>query len=109
MKTFLTALFLLTLQLMTAQENEIYADGVFGFEENKTQKIFTDWTRVRKDPAVNAQIVDSLQTNQQVMIIKKEEAVPVLKLGKEKPIGIKFLTRKEIQLLKDMFGVVMFV
>lgn len=84
MKTFLTALFLLMLQLMTAQENEIYADGVFGFEENKAQKIFTDWTRVRKDPAVNARIVDSLQTNQQVMILKKEETVPVLKLGERK-------------------------
>jgi hypothetical protein len=36
--------------VFSAQENEVYADGVFKFEENKTQKIFTDWTRVRKDP-----------------------------------------------------------
>ncbi|RXM37549.1 SH3 domain-containing protein [Chryseobacterium sp. CH21] len=79
MKTLWTALFLLMLQFFTAQENEVYADGVFGFEENKTQKIFTDWTRVRLDPGVNAQIVDSLQTNQQVMILKKENIV--LKLG----------------------------
>lgn len=79
MKTLWTALFLLMLQLFTAQETEVYADGVFGFEENKTQKIFTDWTRVRQDPGVNAQIVDSLQTNQQVMILKKENLV--LKLG----------------------------
>lgn len=81
MKTLLTALFLMALQLFTAQENEVYADGVFNFTENKNQKIFTDWTRVRKEPAVNAQVLDSLQTNQQIMILKKEETVPVLKLG----------------------------
>lgn len=79
MKTLWTALLLLMLQFFAAQENEAYADGIFGFEENKTQKIFTDWTRVRSDPRVNAQIVDSLQTNQQIMIIKKEAAI--LKLG----------------------------
>lgn len=79
MKTLWTALFLLMLQFFTAQESEVYADGVFGFEENKTQKIFTDWTRVRLNPGVNTQIVDSLQTNQQVVILKKEETV--LKLG----------------------------
>lgn len=79
MKTLWTALFLMTLQLFTAQENEVYADGVFGFEENKPQKIFTDWTRVRSEPGVNTQITDSLQTNQQVMILTKENAI--LKLG----------------------------
>lgn len=79
MKTLLTALLILMLQFFAAQENEVYADGVFGFEENKAQKIFTDWTRVRLDPGVNTQVVDSLQTNQQVMILKKEETV--LKLG----------------------------
>ncbi|KAA2215616.1 SH3 domain-containing protein [Chryseobacterium sediminis] len=79
MKTLWTALLILMLQFFSAQENEVYADGVFGFEENKTQKIFTDWTRVRLDPGVNTQVVDSLQTNQQVMILKKEETV--LKLG----------------------------
>lgn len=79
MKTLWTALFLLMLQFFAAQENEAYADGIFGFEENKAQKIFTDWTRVRLDPGVNARIVDSLQTNRQVMILKKEEEV--LKLG----------------------------
>lgn len=84
MKTLLTALFLLTLQLFTAQENEVYADGVFNFTENKNQKIFTDWTRVRKEPGTDAQIIDSLQTNQQVMILKKEEAVPVLQLGERR-------------------------
>lgn len=79
MKTLWTALFLLTLQFFAAQENEAYADGIFGFEENKTQKIFTDWTRVRKEPDVNSQVLDSLRANHQVMILKKEEAV--LKLG----------------------------
>lgn len=79
MKSLWTALFLLMLQFFAAQENEAYADGIFGFEENKAQKIFTDWTRVRLDPGVNGKIADSLQTNQQVMILKKEEGV--LKLG----------------------------
>lgn len=38
MKTLWTALFLLLLQFFTAQESEVYADGVFGFEENKPRK-----------------------------------------------------------------------
>jgi hypothetical protein len=79
MKTLWTALFLLMLQWFTAQENEVYADGVFNFEENKIQKVFTDWTRVRSEPGVNARIADSLQANQQVMILRKENKV--LKLG----------------------------
>ncbi|KXH79695.1 SH3 domain-containing protein [Chryseobacterium kwangjuense] len=80
MKSLLTVLFLMVLQLFSAQEeNEVYPDGVFGFEENKTQKIFTDWTRVRKDSDVQSELLDSLQTNQQVMILKKEEKV--LRLG----------------------------
>ncbi len=80
MKSLLTALFLMMLQFFSAQEeNMTYPDGVFGFEENKPQKIFTDWTRVRKEPDVKSQVTDSLQTNQQVMILKKEETV--LRLG----------------------------
>ncbi|MFN1217437.1 SH3 domain-containing protein [Chryseobacterium kwangjuense] len=80
MKSLLTVLFLMVLQLFSAQEeNEVYPDGVFSFEENKTQKIFTDWTRVRKYPDVQSELLDSLQTNQQVMILKKEEKV--LRLG----------------------------
>jgi len=68
------------LQFFSAQEENMnYPDGVFGFEENKPQKIFTDWTRVRKEPDVKSQVTDSLQTNQQVMILKKEETV--LRLG----------------------------
>ncbi len=84
MKTLWTALFLLTLQFFAAQENEVYADGIFGFEENKTQKIFTDWARVRKEPMANSPILDSLPTNQQIMILKKDETVPVLQLGERK-------------------------
>jgi hypothetical protein len=80
MKSLLTVLCLLFLQFFSAQEeNGVYPDGVFSFEENKPQKIFTDWTRVRKEPDVKAEVTDSLQTNQQVLILKKEEAI--LKLG----------------------------
>ncbi|WP_228429158.1 SH3 domain-containing protein [Chryseobacterium sp. 52] len=80
MKALLTVLFILVLQFFSAQEeNMVYSDGVFGFEENKTQKIFTDWTRVRQEPNVKSQVTDSLQTNQQVLILKKEEAI--LRLG----------------------------
>ncbi|MBL1223066.1 SH3 domain-containing protein [Chryseobacterium sp. L7] len=80
MKSLLTVLFLMVLQFFSAQEESMtYADGVFGFEENKAQKIFTDWTRVRKEPDVKSEVLDSLQTNQQVMILKKEEAI--LRLG----------------------------
>ncbi|MBV8328404.1 SH3 domain-containing protein [Chryseobacterium sp.] len=79
MKTLLTALLILMVQLFAAQDNEAYADGIFGFEENKTQKIFTDWTRIRKEPHVQAPVLDSLQTNQPVLILTKEETV--LRLG----------------------------
>ncbi|WP_294302124.1 SH3 domain-containing protein [uncultured Chryseobacterium sp.] len=78
MKTFFTALFLLTVQFLLAQE-EMYANGIFNFEENKPQKIFTAGARIRQSPQVNAQILDSLQANQPVLILKKEEKV--LKLG----------------------------
>ncbi len=78
MKTFFTALFLLAVQFLLAQE-EMYADGIFNFEENKPQKIFTAGARIRQSPQVNAQILDSLQANQPVLILKKEEKV--LKLG----------------------------
>lgn len=84
MKTLLTALLLLMLQFFTAQENEIYADGIFGFEQNKTQKIFTNWTRVRKEPDANSPILDSLQSNQTIMVLNKEETIPVLQLGERK-------------------------
>ncbi|SDQ11956.1 SH3 domain-containing protein [Chryseobacterium soldanellicola] len=77
MKSFFTVLFLLIIQIFSAQE-EVYANGIFNFEENKAQKIFTDWTRIRQEPNVNSQILDSLQTNQPIIIIKKEEKVLML-------------------------------
>lgn len=80
MKYVLTVLCLLFLQLFSAQEEDMmYADGVFSFVENKPQKVFTDWTRVRKEADVKSQVTDSLQTNQQVIILKKEESI--LRLG----------------------------
>lgn len=81
MKSLFTVLFLFILQFFSAQE-DVYANGVFGFEENKAQKIFTNWTRVRQEPKVDAQIVDSLQTNQQILILQKDENI--LKLGERR-------------------------
>lgn len=78
MKSLFTVFFVFVLQLFSAQE-EVYANGVFGFEENKTQKIFTDRTRVRQEPKVNSEVIDSLQTNQQILILQKDETI--LKLG----------------------------
>lgn len=47
MKSLFNVLFLLTVQIFSAQEEDyVYANGVFSFEENKPQKIFTDWTRI---------------------------------------------------------------
>jgi len=83
MKFFFTALFLFVLQIFHAQEeNDTYANGVFEFEENKTQKIFTDWTRIRQSPNINAPVLDSLQTNWQVLVLKKNETI--LKLGERR-------------------------
>lgn len=79
MKLFLTTLFFCLIQTISAQDSDVYANGVFHFEDNKTQKVFTNHTRVRQAPDVNAQILDSLKTNQQILILKKEEKV--LKLG----------------------------
>lgn len=83
MKPFITVLFLCIIQFFSAQEEDYeYANGVFHFEENKTQKIFTDLTRIRQSPNVNAQILDSLQTNQQILILKQDETI--LKLGERR-------------------------
>ena len=83
MKPFITVLFLCIIQFFSAQEEDYeYANGVFYFEENKTQKIFTDFTRIRLSPNVNAQILDSLQTNQQILILKQDETI--LKLGERR-------------------------
>lgn len=96
MKFFLTALFISVIQLFSAQEIEVeYEDGVFHFEENKTQKIFTNETRVREFPNVQSQILDSLTTNQQVFILKKEENV--LKLGERSANWYKITYQKDSQ------------
>lgn len=78
MKTFFTVLFLFAVQFLSAQE-EVYANGIFKFEENKPQKIFTDQARVRQQPNQDAKILDSLSTNQQVLILNKDNVI--LKLG----------------------------
>jgi hypothetical protein len=78
MKSVFTILFLIFIHHLSAQE-EGYANGIFGFEENKAQKVFTHWTRVRLDPDINAEILDSLPTNQQITILKKESEI--LQLG----------------------------
>ncbi len=94
MKTLFTVLFLFIVQIFFAQEEEIeYANGIFNFEENKTQKIFTDWTRIRQSPNVNAQILDSLQTNQQVLILKQDETI--LKLGERRANWYKISYQKD--------------
>lgn len=78
MKKLFSFLFLLAITLMMAQD-EVYELGVYQFQENKTQKIFTNFTRVRTLPNINSSIVDSLQSNQVVEVVKKEEIT--LKLG----------------------------
>ncbi|MFP3593677.1 SH3 domain-containing protein [Chryseobacterium sp. SIMBA_038] len=94
MKSLFTVLFLLIIQFFSAQDEEIsYANGIFNFEENKTQKIFTDWTRVRQSPKVDAQILDSLSTNQQVLIIKQDETI--LKLGERRANWYKVSYQKD--------------
>lgn len=83
MKTFFTILFVFVVQIFSAQEDDYtYANGVFDFEENKTQKIFTDWTRIRQSPNVSSPVLDSLQSNQQILIVKKDETI--LKLGERR-------------------------
>lgn len=72
-RRFFALVFLLVFCAIFAQD-EMYSNGVFEFQENKPQKIFTDWSRIRQQPNVKSQILDSLRTNQPVLILKKEEA-----------------------------------
>lgn len=92
MKSLFTIVFLLIIQIFSAQE-EVYANGIFNFEENKAQKIFTDWTRVRQEPNINSTIQDSLQTNQGILILKKEEKV--LQLGERSANWYKISYQKD--------------
>ncbi|HAO07610.1 MAG TPA: SH3 domain-containing protein [Chryseobacterium sp.] len=93
MKTFFTILFVFVVQIFSAQEDDyVYANGVLDFEENKTQKIFTDWTRIRQSPNINSPVLDSLQSNQQILIIKKDETI--LKLGERRANWFKISYKK---------------
>ncbi|BEV06325.1 SH3 domain-containing protein [Chryseobacterium gambrini] len=93
MKTFFTILFVFVVQIFSAQEDDyVYANGVFDFEENKKQKIFTDWTRIRQSPNVNSPVLDSLQSNQQILILKKDETI--LKLGERRANWFKISYQK---------------
>lgn len=97
MKSLLILFSVFVMQIVSAQE-EVYANGVFSFEENKTQKIFTDFTRVRQEPNVNSQILDSLQTNQPILIIKKDEKI--LQLGERSSNWYKVSYQKADQTLE---------
>ncbi|WBV52353.1 SH3 domain-containing protein [Chryseobacterium gambrini] len=93
MKTFFTILFVFVVQIFSAQEDDyVYANGVFDFEENKTQKIFTDWTRIRQSPNITSPILDSLQSNQQILILKKDETI--LQLGERRANWFKISYQK---------------
>lgn len=93
MKTFFTILFVFVVQIFSAQEDDyVYANGVFDFEENKTQKIFTDWTRIRQSPNITSPVLDSLQSNQQILILKKDETI--LKLGERRANWFKISYQK---------------
>jgi hypothetical protein len=94
MKPFFTFLFVCLLQLFAAQEEQdVYTNGIFNFEENKTQKIFTDWARIRNSPDTSSRIADSLQANQQVLILTKDDAV--LRLGERAAHWYKISYQKE--------------
>jgi hypothetical protein len=94
MKPFFTFLFVCLLQLFAAQEEQdVYTNGIFNFEENKTQKIFTDWARIRNSPDTSSRIADSLQANQQVLILTKDNIV--LQLGERAAHWYKISYQKE--------------
>lgn len=94
MKPFFTFLFVCILQLLAAQEEQdVYTNGIFNFEENKIQKIFTDWARIRNFPDTSSRIADSLQANQQVLILTKDNAV--LQLGERAAHWYKISYQKE--------------
>ncbi len=61
-----------------AQENEIYGNGVFNFEQKTNQRIFTEDTRVRENPTSSSPILDSLKANTTITILQKDKNVTVL-------------------------------
>ncbi|MCJ8155368.1 SH3 domain-containing protein [Chryseobacterium sp. SSA4.19] len=94
MKPLFTFLLVCILQLFAAQQEEyVYTNGIFDFEENKTQKVFTDLARIRNSPDPHSRIADSLHTNQQVVILKKGNAI--LKLGERAAHWYKISYQKE--------------
>ncbi|WP_419868462.1 SH3 domain-containing protein [Chryseobacterium sp. CT-SW4] len=98
MKCLFTVLFVFVLQGFSAQEENMYADGVFRFEENKTQKIFTDGTRLRQNPDISSLVLDSLSANQPVLILKQDENI--LKLGQRLANWYKVSYQKGGQILE---------
>ncbi len=95
MKLLFAFFSVLFIQIFSAQE-DMYANGVFSFEENKTQKIFIDWARIRQEPNVNSNILDSLPTNHQILIIKKDDKI--LQLGERSSNWYKISYHKEGQI-----------
>lgn len=94
MKSLFAILFIFMLQTFSAQkDHDTYANGIFSFEENKAQKIFTDNTRIRQLPDVASPVLDSLNTNQDILIIKKEDSI--LKLGERAANWYKVSYQKE--------------
>lgn len=78
MKSFLFFLSFIISILSFAQENEIYGNGVFNFEQKTNQRIFTEDTRVRENPTSSSPILDSLKANTTITILQKDKNVTVL-------------------------------
>lgn len=93
MKSFLFFFSLLISFLSSAQENGIYENGVFNFEINKNQKIFTDDTRIRQNPNSSSPILDSLKSNSVIKILEKHQNITGL--------GERFSHWYKIQYTKD--------
>ncbi|MDQ1097188.1 MULTISPECIES: SH3 domain-containing protein [Chryseobacterium] len=94
MKSLFTFMLIGLVQVISAQEQEYaYSNGVFNFEDNKTQKVFTEWARVRQSPDVRAQVSDSLQTNQQVLVLQK--GTSALQLGERAAYWYKVSYQKD--------------
>jgi len=55
-------------------------NGIYDFEVNTAQKIFTEGARIRENPNLQANVIDSLQTNSSVTILSKSSNIQ--KLGK---------------------------
>jgi len=78
MKYIYTLLLFSVFQIFYSQDSEVYANGVFNFEEQKNNKVFTDGTRVRQKPSFTADIIDSLAANQDIRILEKTQMVAKL-------------------------------